>query len=93
MIGKAIREDEEEPEPEPEPEEVKIDCSMLNGLKVNKAGNLCNDNGKLVGRVVEGSLKSLIGKSSDGEGNIHNEVGKGKQAHFSLPEHPLMERN
>lgn len=42
VLGKAERQDEQDPEPEPEPEpeeEVKIDCSSLAGLKVNK-GNV-----------------------------------------------------
>lgn len=79
VIGKAIREDEEEPEPEPEPEVEKIDCSALNGLKVNKAGNVVGDNGKLVGRVIQGALKALVGKTVDKEGNIHNDTGKSMQ--------------
>lgn len=75
VIGKAIREDEAEPEPEEEPVEEKVDCSALAGLKVTKSGNVVGDK-CLVGRVVEGALKALVGRTVDAEGLIHNDVGK-----------------
>jgi len=52
VLGKAERTEEEEPAPEPEPEAE--DLSVLEGKKVNKAGNIVDDNGKLFGRLVDG---------------------------------------
>jgi hypothetical protein len=52
VVGKAERYQEEEPEPEPEPEAEAEDLSVLEGMKVNKAGNVVDDNGKLFGRIV-----------------------------------------
>lgn len=43
---------------------------------MNKSGNVVGDKG-LVGRVVEGALKALVGRTVDAEGLIHNDVGKG----------------
>jgi ribosomal protein L13 len=45
-------------------------------MKVNKAGNVVDDNGKLFGRVVSGALAKLIGKKVDKEGKIWSESGK-----------------
>lgn len=50
VLGKAERYQEDEPEPEPEAEAE--DLSVLEGMKVNKAGNVVDDNGKLFGRIV-----------------------------------------
>ncbi|KAF2679349.1 hypothetical protein K458DRAFT_408205 [Lentithecium fluviatile CBS 122367] len=61
-------EDEEEPEPE--------DTSILDGLTLNKSGFLVDANGIPVGRLVEGNLKDLVGRKSDGEGQIHSDTGK-----------------
>jgi hypothetical protein len=72
-LGKAERFQEEEPAAE-EPEV--IDRSVLEGKKVNKAGNVVDENGKLFGRVVEGELSKLIGKKCDAEGKIWSDSGK-----------------
>jgi len=61
-------EDEEEAAPE--------DTSILDGLTLTKQGFLVDSNGSPVGRLVEGNLKDLAGRKSDGEGNIHNDTGK-----------------
>ncbi len=50
VLGKAERYQEEEPEPEPEAEAE--DVSAMEGMKVNKAGNIVDDNGKLFGRLT-----------------------------------------
>lgn len=55
---------------------------------MNKAGNVINDSGKLVGRVVSGVLKALVNKTVDAEGNIYNDTGKGMQ-----PTHSMSFRN
>lgn len=57
-------------------EEEPIDFSELKGCKVNKAGKLVNKSGDVVGVLLEGDPKQLIGKKSDEEGNIWNDSGK-----------------
>ncbi|GJN68423.1 hypothetical protein PLICBS_002466 [Purpureocillium lilacinum] len=57
-------------------EEAPIDFSVLKGTKVNKAGNLVNDRGDIIGRLSEGDAKKLQGKTADEEGNIWNDAGK-----------------
>jgi len=74
VIGKAERSEEEEPAPEPEPEAV--DLSELEGKKVNKAGNIVDDNGKLFGKLVTGDASKLVGRKCDAEGKIYSDSGK-----------------
>jgi hypothetical protein len=79
--GKAENFDTEEPQdnkdmPDVEPTQP-IDFSVLKGTTVNKAGNLIDKNGDIVGRLAEGSdAKKLVGKPVDEEGNIWNDTGK-----------------
>ncbi|QPC76192.1 hypothetical protein HYE68_006944 [Fusarium pseudograminearum] len=64
-------------EPLPEWERVqKKDRSVLKGSKVNKVGKLVDSNGNIVGKVVEGDLKELLGKRSDENGDIWNDSGE-----------------
>ncbi|KAF2277405.1 uncharacterized protein EI97DRAFT_290206 [Westerdykella ornata] len=65
--GHAERYEEEEPE--------EIDLSALAGCTVNKAGNVVNSSGTILGRVAEGDLKSMIGKKVDGKGQIWDDAG------------------
>ena len=61
------------------PEEVEeevIDLSSLDGKKVNKAGKVVDDHGKIFGQVIEGDVKNLIGRKVDGDGNIWSDNGK-----------------
>ncbi|KAH7180266.1 hypothetical protein DER46DRAFT_491490, partial [Fusarium sp. MPI-SDFR-AT-0072] len=51
----------------------KKDRSILKGTKVNKVGKLIDSNGNVLGKVVEGDLKELIGKRSDENGVIWND--------------------
>lgn len=60
-------------------------------LKVNKVGNVVGDKG-VVGRVVGGSLKALVGKTVDAEGLIRNEVGKVIGRAEPIPEDEKEER-
>lgn len=53
-----------------------LDFTLLKGTKVNKAGSLVNDKGDIVGRLVDGDPKQLIGKTADEEGRIWNDSGK-----------------
>lgn len=48
----------------------------MDGKKVNKAGNVVDDAGKLFGRINTGVLSKLIGKRCDAEGKIWSETGK-----------------
>ncbi|CAM1510612.1 Fc.00g009470.m01.CDS01 [Cosmosporella sp. VM-42] len=73
--GKTIGRAEAIPEGEEE-EEAPLDYSALKGCKVNKAGNLVNSQGELVGHVIEGDVKKLQGKRSDENGEIWNDSGK-----------------
>jgi hypothetical protein len=72
-LGKAERFQEEEPTAE-EPEVT--DRSILEGKKVNKAGNVVDENGELFGRVVDGEVSRLVGKKCDAEGKIWSDSGK-----------------
>jgi hypothetical protein len=56
--------------------EKPLDLTVLKGTKVNKAGNLVNENGDIIGRLVDGDAKKLLGKTCDGEGQIWNDSGK-----------------
>ena len=68
-VGKIELADEED-------EEEKPDLSLLEGKKVNKSGNVVDEAGSVVGRVVKGNLEQLIGKPCDAEGKIWNDSGK-----------------
>ncbi|KAF5696433.1 hypothetical protein FGLOB1_13520 [Fusarium globosum] len=65
----------------------KKDRSILKGAKVNKVGKLVDANGTVVGKVVEGELKELIGKRADENGDIWNDsgevIGKGEPVSIS----------
>ncbi|KJK82299.1 hypothetical protein H634G_02493 [Metarhizium anisopliae BRIP 53293] len=56
--------------------EKPLDFTVLKGTKVNKAGNLVNDKGDIIGRLVDGDPKQLMGRTADEEGQIWNESGK-----------------
>ena len=53
-----------------------IDLSILEGKKVNKTGNITDENGKLLGRVVDGVTSKLVGKKCDADGKIWSDSGK-----------------
>ena len=71
VVGHAER--YEEPE-EIEPE--KPDLSVLQGLAVNKQGNVIGPDGVPIAVLVEGNPKELAGKKCDEEGQIWNDSGK-----------------
>ncbi|KAF9771337.1 hypothetical protein IL306_011019, partial [Fusarium sp. DS 682] len=66
----------------------KKDRSILKGTKVNKVGKLVDSNGTILGKVVEGDLKELVGKRSDENGDIWNDSGEviGKAEPVSVSE-------
>ncbi|RCI14647.1 hypothetical protein L249_6814 [Ophiocordyceps polyrhachis-furcata BCC 54312] len=75
-LSKKKEEEEKKKKEEEEEEEPTLDYSVLKGTKVNKAGNLVDGDGDIVGRLVEGEAKQLIGRRADEEGYIWNDSGK-----------------
>lgn len=74
-------EEKKEGEEEEGEKEEELDYSVLKGTKVNKSGKLVNEQGEIIGEVVEGNVKQLVGKSADAEGYIWTDgekVGRGK---------------
>jgi hypothetical protein len=76
VIGKAEPYEEPEPEEEAEEEEEAEDLSALEGLTVNKLGNILDNNGVIVGRIAEGNPKKMAGKKVDANGQIWSDAGK-----------------
>lgn len=70
-------EGEGEEEPEIDPETGLPPLSILEGLKVNKAGKLIDANGAIVGELVEGDAKKLCksGITADAEGQFWDSKG------------------
>lgn len=84
-VGKAQAWDE--PEAEEEQPEEEPDRSLLAGKRVNKAGNVVDSDGTIYGRVVEGNVKSLVGRMCDKQGNIMSESGDKVGRAELVPEH------
>ncbi|KAI0602083.1 hypothetical protein F4775DRAFT_538219 [Biscogniauxia sp. FL1348] len=51
------------------------DISILEGLKINKMGNVVDENGNPIGRVKSGDLKKLAGKMPDKNGKVWDSRG------------------
>ncbi|KAI2633408.1 hypothetical protein GGS21DRAFT_491134 [Xylaria nigripes] len=51
------------------------DISILEGLKINKMGNVVDDNGNTLGKIKSGDLKKLVGKSPDKDGKVWDNQG------------------
>ena len=68
------------------------DLSVLEGLAVNKQGNVIGPNGVPIGRLVEGNPKELAGKKCDAEGQIWNDSGKVIGRCELIPENERVER-
>ena len=62
-------------EPYEEEEQEEVDLSALAGTRINKNGNAVDFSGQIIGRVVEGEVKSMIGKKVDGQGQIWDDNG------------------
>jgi hypothetical protein len=77
---------------EDEEEAVPDDLSVLDGLTLNKQGFLVDSNGIPTGRLAEGNLKDLVGRKSDGEGQIHNDTGKVVGRCELIPENERVQR-
>ncbi|QIW96208.1 hypothetical protein AMS68_001726 [Peltaster fructicola] len=65
-----------EPYEEPEEEEPEAaDLSALANTTINKAGHAVDGNGSIIGHIVEGEAKNLVGKKVDGQGQIWDDAG------------------
>lgn len=51
------------------------DLSTLQGLKINKAGNVVDNNGNPVGKVSSGDLKKLAGRTVGKDGKVWDDSG------------------
>ncbi|KAK8029667.1 hypothetical protein PG993_010958 [Apiospora rasikravindrae] len=60
---------------EEEAERKLPDISILEGLSINKMGNVVNEKGNPVGRVKSGDLKKMIGKQPDAQGKVWDSRG------------------
>jgi hypothetical protein len=82
-------------DPYEEEEGAPVDLSSLAGCTVNKAGNVVDGNGQILGKVAEGDVKNMIGKKVDGQGqiwdNAGNVIGKAElvQGAGTTPEGPF----
>lgn len=57
-------------------EEAKLpNVSILEGLKINKMGNVVDANGNPIGKVKSGELKKLVGRMPDKEGKVWDDRG------------------
>jgi hypothetical protein len=62
-------------DPYEEEEVPEVDLSALAGCTVNKAGNVVDSAGTILGRVAEGDPSTMIGKKVDGKGQIWDNEG------------------
>lgn len=51
------------------------DVSILEGLKINKMGNVVDDKGNPLGKIKSGDLKRLVGKTPDKDGKVWDNRG------------------
>jgi hypothetical protein len=51
------------------------DVSVLEGKTINKAGNVVDEKGNVIGRVKSGEIKKLIGKQIDAKGQVWDTKG------------------
>lgn len=68
-----------------------IDFSILKGCKVNKLGNVVNEQGQAIGRIKEGILSHLIGRKVDENGIIWNDSGKEIGRAEPIPDNELQD--
>ncbi|KAJ9149097.1 Late embryogenesis abundant protein [Pleurostoma richardsiae] len=74
-----------------EEEAPPLDYSILKGCKVNKGGNVVNEKGEAIGRIVQGILPHLIGRKVDEDGIIWNDNGKQIGKAEPIPENELQD--
>jgi hypothetical protein len=83
-------EDEEiKDQPEEEVDQETPAVSMLEGLKVNKKGQVLNEDGEPIGELTAGELKQCAGKKLNDKGKVLDTDGKTVIGHVrTLPEEP-----
>lgn len=74
-----------------EDDKPEIDYSILKGCKVNKLGNVVNDKGQAVGRIISGIMSHLIGRKCDENGIIWNDSGKEIGRAEPIPDNELQD--
>jgi hypothetical protein len=58
-----------------QPEEKEREVSPMSGLRVNKEGEVRDQNGDVIGRLTDGNLLSCVGKSIDDNGHVVDQDG------------------
>jgi hypothetical protein len=83
-----VDDDEEvEEQPEEEADQENPAVSMLEGLKVNKKGQVLNEDGEPIGELTAGELKKCAGKKINDKGEVLDSDGKTVIGHVrTLPE-------
>ncbi|EOA86436.1 uncharacterized protein SETTUDRAFT_131269 [Exserohilum turcica Et28A] len=81
MVEQVVGQEEEEEEEgaeEYEEDDGRPPLSILDGLKVNKAGKLIDSKGNVVGELIEGDAKKLskLGLTADDQGQFWDNKGK-----------------
>ncbi|CAK4031346.1 LEA domain containing [Lecanosticta acicola] len=74
-LGEAEQEAEEEAEEEAEPLMEEPDLSILEGLKVNKKGQVLNEDGEPIGELTAGELSQCAGKKLNAIGEVLDKDG------------------
>ncbi|KAF2719900.1 hypothetical protein K431DRAFT_295572 [Polychaeton citri CBS 116435] len=63
-------------EPEVEvPQEITPEVAILEGLKVNKKGQILNEDGEPIGELIEGELSDCVGKKVNDQGEVLDKDG------------------
>jgi len=57
-------------------EQLAADLTILEGRKLNKKGNIIDDEGEVIGKLVEGDAKACAGKIPNEKGEILDKDGK-----------------
>jgi hypothetical protein len=87
MHGEAAEGSEEQAEDEADQETPAV--SILEGLKVNKKGQVLNEDGEPIGELTAGELKQCAGKKIKANGEVLDNDGKSVIGHVrTLPEQP-----
>ncbi|KAK3111916.1 hypothetical protein LTR53_012353 [Teratosphaeriaceae sp. CCFEE 6253] len=72
-LGEAEAAEEEAPQEVPAPDLP--DLSILDGLKVNKKGQVLDEDGEVIGELVDGELSECAGKKCNDQGEILDKEG------------------
>ncbi|KAF3767048.1 hypothetical protein M406DRAFT_253127, partial [Cryphonectria parasitica EP155] len=72
-------------------EPAEVDYSILKDCKVNKLGNVVNEKGQAIGRIISGITQHLIGRKVDENGIIWNDSGKEIGRAEPIPDNELQD--